>query len=141
MTVKLLLQEMHSNSLNNFAAMSETCKDAIGHAAEREGLTPVQKRKWRYLVRHNQFDVEGLQSLYRYVQTDLGLKFEKLFRQSERTLDAAAEAARTQPYEEGPVLDLEEIQLDNILKTLAELDDEVKRALEGAPSDNATTGL
>jgi hypothetical protein len=106
-----------------------------------EDLTPVQKRKWRYLVRHNQFDVEGLQSLYRYVQTDLGLKFEKLFRQSERTLDAAAEAARTQPYEEGPVLDLEEIQLDNILKTLAELDDEVKRALEGAPSDNATTGL
>ena len=81
------------------------------------------------LVRHNQFDVEGLQSLYRYVQTDVGLKFEKLFRRSERTLDAAAEAARTQPYEEGPVLDLEEVQLDNILKTLAELDAEVKRAL------------
>ena len=92
-------------------------------------LTPVQKRKAKYGVRHNQFDVEGLQSLYRYVQTDVGLKFEKLFRRSERTLDAAAEAARTQPYEEGPVLDLEEVQLDNILKTLAELDAEVKRAL------------
>ena len=40
MTVKLLLQEMHSNSLNNFAAMSEPCKDAIGHAAERKAAAP-----------------------------------------------------------------------------------------------------
>ena len=69
----------------------ETCKAANGAT--------------RHVVRHNQFDVEGLQSLYRYVQTDGGLKFEKLFRQSERTLDAAAEAAR-----KGPVPDLEEVK-------------------------------
>jgi len=31
-------------------------------------LTPVQKRKFKYVVRHNQFDVEGLQSLYRHIQ-------------------------------------------------------------------------
>ena len=59
-----------------------------------EGLTPTQQRKWGWAVQHNQFDVEGLQELYRRIQSELqNSELKALIKQSMRSLPVAAMAS------------------------------------------------
>jgi hypothetical protein len=65
-------------------------------------LTPVQKNKCHGLIKHNRFDVEGLQRLFHRICSDLpNAEFQKLLRQSERMVKPAIMTSSTSQLSDG----------------------------------------